>query len=190
MATYPAFPVPNNAGLQTSRDPVLEAQFDGGTIATRSKYLRQRRLFRLAYGLTLDEYFILWNFRQEVRGRALTFDWTYPQVYIVASATATTPIQIETGAFNGLITGDYVNITNVNAQANGIHRVTRLGPRTVSLDGTTGSVTSSSGQLAWHFPKMRLALQNGEWPAPEKLSGPAVDNLAVVQFAVTLEEAF
>ena len=80
-------------------------------------------------------------------------------------------------------------VTNVNAQANGQRTVTRINATTVSLDGTSGVATASSGEIALYFPKMRLSLQNGEWPAPEKLTGPANDNNAVIQFAVLLEEA-
>ena len=190
MPTFPATPLPQNTGLPAIEDTVLESRFDQGSIATRAKYTRSRKRFPLTYIGTLDEYYVFTDFFEDVRGRATTFDWTFPHPSTVVAASADTPIVITTRTSHGLRTGDQVVVADVNGQANGQRVVTRTGTSTVTLDGTTGIATASSGTITRYFPQMRFVLSAAGWPSPEKLDGPPRDNHAILRWVITLEEGF
>ena len=190
MPTFPALPKPNSVEPPSLFDPALEVRFDGGAIATRSKYTAARQSFRLFFTTDLDDWYIINDFVHDVRGRGLTFDWTFPDPHTVTDATAATPIAITTTASHGLRTGQTVIVAGVNAEANGQRVVTRTGATTVTLDGTVGVSPASQGSIGLYFPKMRLVLPAGEWPAPRKLTGPVRDNIAYLQYALTVEEDF
>ena len=191
MATYPAVPVPNSTDPPAYLDPVIEARFDSGAIATRSKYLRRRLTITLNYTTRIDQYYIIDAFINEVRGRAQTFDWTYPHGQSIEEVKDTTPIGITFQYPHAFSTGDLVSITNANPSINGIHTVTRTSEIDLTLDGTTNSGTQNDGgKMTWYFPKMRLVLANGLQPAATKLRGPLTDNHGIVSYSVTLEEDF
>ena len=191
MATYPTSPRPNDTGLPAAFDPALESRFDGGSISTRSKYLTERSIIVLSYTTYLTEYRIFEDFRRQVRGRALTFDFTYPWGETIQEVKDTTPVGLVTQANHGFATGQQVTLTNVNPSIDGVHTITVTGLDSFSLNGTTASGTANNGgNAARYFPKMRLVVTGNTMPAPTKLSGPPTNNEAIVQYIMTLEEDF
>lgn len=191
MATFPTIPRPNSAEVPTWVDPALEARFDGGAIATRSKYLKRRAIITLLYITDMNGYYTLSDFSDEVRLRALTFDFTFPQSHTIIEVKDTTPIGIVTKAFHGFRTGNQVQIANANPSVDGLRMITRTNADDFTLDGTTASGTvNNGGSVALYFPKMRFVFPQGAFPAPAKLRGPTTDNHGLVQFGLTLEEDF
>ena len=191
MATFPTSPIPNSTDAPSVFDPVFESRYDGGAIATRSRFLKARRIFVLSFTTDVNGYYIIEDFMHQVRGRALTFDWTYPQVQSIEEVKDTTPIGLVTRFNHQFSTGDRVVITDCNPAVNGVQTVTRTGPFDLTVDGTTASGTQNDGgKITWYFPKMRFVIPEGTRPAPTKLRGPLTDNHGIVRYQVTLEEDF
>ena len=191
MATFPSTPIPNSAEAPAWVDPVIEARFDGGSIATRSKYLRRRAIITLQYVTDMNGYYALSDFSDEVRQRALTFDFTFPQGHTIVEVKDTTPIGIVTKTSHGLRTGQQVQIVNTNPSVDGLRTITRTSSDDFTLDGTTASgIVNNGGRVFLYFPKMRFVFPQGSFPAPGKLRGPITDNHGLVQFGLTLEEDF
>lgn len=174
-------------------DPVLRFSSDQGYEIRRSRHSRSRRTYQLVYWENAHLIMLLLDFiEREIRGGALSFDWTYPYPMRITQITAATPNLVQTPWHHGLQTGDQVVITN-SATHNGIRTVTRVNLNNVSLQGTAGgSPEAAGGLIAAYFPYMSLQL-DGDALAPPELQhsfGAFRDNESLARLTVSFKEEF
>ena len=137
-------------------DDQFVSQFDGGAIATRSKFLNRRGSVRLEYIVNHDNYLYLTDFFDEVRGATLTFDFTFPYPHTECTTTASTPVSVTTRFRHGYRTGEWVFVSGTEPGVDGARQITRVSATEFTLDGTTGTSASRVARVSRHFPTARF----------------------------------
>ena len=185
MPTFPTTPAPLRCTMPAYTDPAYVSQYQGGAIATRSKYLRRRAMYRVDYLVTTEGLNQLADFWETTRGTVLPFVFVYPYPHINIVATDTTPVVVTTPYAHGYQTGYQVMVTNANATINGIQTVTRVTAVSFSLDGTSGGGGAADGQVARYFPTMRFS--SDTFPLPEPIDGIGAGFGASGLFAINFD---
>lgn len=197
MVSFPTIPRHRDVSPVAASDPVHSFRADSGLEITRARFSRPLLSFALSYLVDYQGYLQMRDFfMRETRGRALTFDWTFPHGHTIVTESTGTPIAITVAASHGLITGNQVVITGASASANGTHTVTHVDGDTVTLDGTGAGPGGTTGQMAPFYPKMRF--RDTAFPAATRFApGPLKDRgertiggTGLWTFSIVIDEAF
>jgi phage-related protein len=65
---------------ETTEDPVIRTEFESGIVQTRARYTRMRGTWVLGWAnMRGAHYRTLLNFFKQMKGGALSFNWTHPK---------------------------------------------------------------------------------------------------------------
>lgn len=188
MPTYPIVQSLISATPLTYFDEQFVSQFDGGVIATRSRYLNRRASIQLSYLVANEGLVTLSDFFDEVRGATLTFDFTYPYPHTGVSTTAATPVVATTPFSHGYRTGEQIDLQGVAPGVDGVYPVTKLSATTFSLDGSSSIVTSSTATVARHFPAARFGTTQFGPFTPQRGFGAPANDSGMIPVVLTINE--
>jgi phage-related protein len=77
--TWPTVQLPLNLD-ETTEDPVIRTEFESGIAQTRPRYTRMRGTWALGWAnMRGDDYRTLRTFYKQMKGGALSFNWTHPR---------------------------------------------------------------------------------------------------------------
>lgn len=188
---YPNTPLPANTHMATVIDPSLRFDVDQGYSLRRARHSRPRRLVQLDYtNLTTAEIRVFRDFLQQHRLTVTPFSYLNAVMGDLATASNTTPIVLTVS--HAFMTGQWVGIfSSFTASLDGFWQVTRLGPTTMSLMGSTALGTGTC-RVYQYFPYAIGHFPEDTWERPVKHIGPETADTDRARFAmsVTIEEIF
>jgi hypothetical protein len=177
--------------MATVLDPSLRFEVDQGYSVRRALHSRPRRLVQLDYtNLTTAQIRVFRDFLQQHRLTVTPFSYLNAVYGDAATASNTTPIVLTVS--HAFMTGQWVGIFSAfHASLDGFWQVTRLGPTTFSLMGST-ALGEGACRVYTYFPYAIGYFPEDTWQAPHKHIGPETADNDQARFAmqVTIEEIF
>jgi hypothetical protein len=200
VATFPSSPKPSHVSAPAIIDPLLRYSVDQGYELRRPRTSRPRRRYVVEWAGRADaEYHysygmhLIRDFLGTTRNGALPFQFIHPTASDVVTFSNTTPITLTYS--HGLVTSQWVYVTNAPTGLNGTWPVTRLDALNLTLNGST-AVGFGQCLVAVYLPYAVARFDNDTWESPTKLVGPEQFDASgarrngVFAWQLTIEELF
>lgn len=197
MALFPGSPIPSHVSAPEILDPMLKFETDYGYSVRRPRTRRPRRRWTLDYtGQSTANMRVIRNFLMFTRNGVTEFSWFHPTAIEIALVGPTTPISVVW--MHGLVSGMWVGISNSTIPAinGGVFQITVTSDSTLTLNGTTASGISGSGNIIIYVPRAIAIMSENIFPSPTTVIGPERIPIApevyrgIYNFSVTIEEQF